>query len=130
MLEYIMFILFAFGRIFEVLIYIKKDIRKKLLSNHTRFWSESPTSSNICHLEAKLDDINFKIHHTLKNCPYSEFFWSVFFCIWTEFGEIRVSLRIQSECGKMWTWKTPNLKTFHAVHSIGETLSNIYNWKF
>ena len=23
-----------------------------------------------------------------EKCPYSEFFWSVFFCIWTEYGEI------------------------------------------
>ena len=26
-----------------------------------------------------------------------------------------VSLRIQSECGKIWTRKTPNTDTFHAV---------------
>ena len=24
-----------------------------------------------------------------KECPYSELFWSAFFCIWTEYGEIR-----------------------------------------
>ena len=24
-----------------------------------------------------------------KKCPYSEFFWSVFSRIWTEYGEIR-----------------------------------------
>ena len=28
---------------------------------------------------------------------------------------IRVSLRIQSKCGKMWTRITPNIDTFHAV---------------
>ena len=24
-----------------------------------------------------------------EKCPHSEFFWSVFSCIWTEYGEIR-----------------------------------------
>ena len=44
-----------------------------------------------------------------KKCRYSELSWSVFSRI---FG---ASLRIQSECGKMWTRKTPNTSTFHAV---------------
>ena len=38
-------------------------------------------------------------------CPYSELFWSAFFCIWTEYGEIR---SIESDCGKMRTRTTPN----------------------
>ena len=29
-----------------------------------------------------------KRQHSVK-CPYSEFFWSIFSCIWTEYGEIR-----------------------------------------
>ena len=29
-----------------------------------------------------------------------------------------VNLRIQSECGKIWTRKTPNTDTFHAVYRI------------
>ena len=34
----------------------------------------------------------------------------------TEYGEIlRISLRIQSECGKIQTWKTPNTDIFYAV---------------
>ena len=34
----------------------------------------------------------------------------------TEYGEIlRISLRIQSKCGKIRTWKTPNTDTFYAV---------------
>ena len=37
-----------------------------------------------------------------KNCPYSEFFWSVFFRIRTEIGEIR-------------TRKTLNTGTFQAA---------------
>ena len=34
-----------------------------------------------------------------KNCPYSELFWSAFFPYFPTFG--LVSLRIQSECGKI-----------------------------
>ena len=29
-----------------------------------------------------------------------------------------ISLRIQSECGKMRTRKTPNMDTFHAIHRM------------
>ena len=47
-----------------------------------------------------------------KKCPYSELFWSAFSRIRTEHG---VSLRIQSECGKIRTRITPNTETFHAV---------------
>ena len=49
-----------------------------------------------------------------KKFPYSQFFWSIFSRIWTEY-EYFVILRIQSECGKIWTKKTPNMSTFHAV---------------
>ena len=47
-----------------------------------------------------------------------ELFWSVFSRVRTEYGEIRrygVSLRIQSECGKIRTSITPNMDTLHAV---------------
>ena len=27
--------------------------------------------------------------HYIKSCPYSEFFWSVFSGIWTEYGDLR-----------------------------------------
>ena len=56
---------------------------------------------------------------------YLQFFWSVFFRIWTEYGErlicifphldwIPISFRLQPECGKMRTRKTPNTDFFHA----------------
>ena len=33
---------------------------------------------------------SFIFYATLrKNCPYSELFWCIFSCIWTEYGEIR-----------------------------------------
>ena len=61
------------------------------------------------HVKPHASYIHFSL---LEKCPYSEFFWSVFFPIWTEYGEIlrrySVYLCIQSECGKIWTKKTPN----------------------
>ena len=50
--------------------------------------------------------------------PYSEFYWSVFFRIQTEYVDIGVFLLIQSECGKIRTRKTPNTDTFHAVYLL------------
>ena len=49
-----------------------------------------------------------------EKCPYSELFWSVFSRIRTEYEGLVFS-RIQSKCGKIWTRKTPNTDTFHAV---------------
>ena len=43
-----------------------------------------------------------------EECPYSELFWSVFSRIRIEYGEIQISLRIQSECGKIRTRISPN----------------------
>ena len=55
-----------------------------------------------------------------KRCPYSELFWLGFYS---------VSLRIQSECGKMQIRITPNTNTFHAVMVIH--FPNIYLlWRF
>ena len=50
-----------------------------------------------------------------KKCPYLELFWSVFSGIQTEYERYSVSLRIQSECGKIRTRITPNTDDFHAV---------------
>ena len=47
-----------------------------------------------------------------ENCPYSEFFWSVFSHNRTQYWEL---LRSQSECGKILTRKTLNTDTFHSV---------------
>ena len=54
----------------------------------------------------------FPLHGT---CPYSELFWSVFSRILIEYC---VSLRIQSECGKLPTTITVNTNTFQAVFYI------------
>ena len=51
-------------------------------------------------------------NRVLKNekCPYSEFSWSAFSRIWTEYGEI-LSHRIQFEYGKLMTRKTSTTGT-------------------
>ena len=43
-----------------------------------------------------------------------------------------VSLRIHSECGKIWTRITPNTDTFYAVHTLIIHLNNIWtrDWDF
>ena len=48
-----------------------------------------------------------------EKCPYSEFFWSVFSHILTEYGDMLVFLRIQSECGKIRARKSP-VRALHA----------------
>ena len=56
-----------------------------------------------------------------EKCAYSEFFWSVFSRIWTEYGEI---LR-----GKIRTRKISNTDTFHVVIASAlyvEETENIY----
>ena len=56
-----------------------------------------------------------------EKCPDLELFWSAFSCIRTEYGEI--SLRIQSECGKMRTRINSNTDTFYAM--LSSTLSSL-----
>ena len=50
-----------------------------------------------------------------KNCPYSELFWSVFPPYGLNTERYRVSLRLQSECGKIRTRITPNRDTFQTI---------------
>ena len=47
-----------------------------------------------------------------KMCPYSEFFWSMFSCITTEYGKIQ-------------TRKAPNTDTFHSVLITTITISTL-----
>ena len=69
-----------------------------------------------------------------EKCPYSELFWFTFSLIRSEYGEISVSLRIQSECGKNRTRITPNMDTFYAVcaekkKAIQEWVTQCIHWK-
>ena len=53
-----------------------------------------------------------------KKCPYLELFWPYFPAFGLNKERYGVSLRIQSECGKMWTRITLNTDTFHAVNIL------------
>ena len=50
-----------------------------------------------------------------ENCPYSEFPCPYFPAFGLNTERYSVSLRIQSECGKIQTSKTPNTGTFETV---------------
>ena len=60
--------------------------------------------------------VSYALH---EKFPYSGFFWSVHSRILTEYLSNTVSLRIQFECGKIRTGKTPNTDTFLAVMDWG-----------
>ena len=79
-----------------------------------------------------LSPIFFHYTSLRKKCPYSEFFWSVFSSIRTEYWErYGLSLRIQSEYGKIMTKKTPNMDTFHAVlHYIKHVRIQTFTGKY
>ena len=65
--------------------------------------------------------ISLKFQLLRGKCPYSEFFWSVFSRIWTEYGDmLAVSLLTQSECGKIRARKIPNTDTFYALKNSSE----------
>ena len=58
-----------------------------------------------------------------EKCLSSEFFLSVFSRIRTECSDLLHKYRIQSECGKIRTRKTPNADTFYVVfagNSVGQ----------
>ena len=50
--------------------------------------------------------------HLREKCPHSEFFWSIFFCIWAKY--VRIS-PYSAQMEKTPTRKTPNTDTFHVV---------------
>ena len=50
-----------------------------------------------------------------KKCQNLAFFRSVFSHIRTEYGDLLCNCRYKSECGKIWTRKTPNSDTYQAV---------------
>ena len=43
--------------------------------------------------------ILFEFSSLREMCPYSELFWPAFSRIRTEYGEMPISVRVQSECG-------------------------------
>ena len=63
--------------------------------------------------------------YSVKRVEMQNFFWSVFSRIWTEYGDLRSKLRIQSKCGKIRTRKTSYLDSFHVVASLATLKTNL-----
>ena len=65
-----------------------------------------------------------------EKCLYSEVFWSAFSLIQTEYERHSISLRIQSECAKMWTRVTPNTDFFNAAITLSDSRkkSSFHEW--
>ena len=68
------------------------------------------------------DVFSLSLNNALREkCPNTDFFWSVFSVFGLNREKYFVSLRIQSECGKIQTRKNSvfgYLDTFHAVMAI------------
>ena len=66
--------------------------------------------------------LKFPLH---EKCPDTEFLWSVFFCIRTEYGDLRSNSVFSPNTGKYGPEKTSYLNTFYAVFvSFGATLDD------
>ena len=50
-----------------------------------------------------------------EKCLYSEFFWSIFSCIWSKYGEILRTPPHSVQMREIQTRKTPNTDNFHEV---------------
>ena len=59
---------------------------------------------------------NGEVNHCVKSVQIRSFFWSVFSCIWTEYGDW-ISI-FSPNTGKYGPEKTPPLDSFHAVTDI------------
>ena len=92
---------------------------KKRKEKNTLFWTpERLTKTAVLRNEVLDFQGQIRFHsHCVKSIQVRSFFWSVFSRIRTEYGEILVSLCIQSECGEIRTRKNSYLDTFHAVSS-------------
>ena len=83
-------------------------------------WIKNRNASNVFFSKFLRISINFSRNNSLcEKYPYWEYFWSVFFRIWTEHKEIQSIFRIQSECGKTRTRKTLNTRyrVCYRIHS-------------
>ena len=78
---------------------------KKILYRNYKLFNQSNFENDLQAQLAALKNLALR-----EKCPYSQFFWSAFSCIRTEYVEI-----LQSEYGKIGTRKTPSTDTFHAV---------------
>ena len=90
--------------------------------NLLNYDQHSPTNEFLASLSLFLHaSASYCTTNTLREkCPYLELFCSVISCI-------SGSLRIQSNCGEMWTGITPNMDTFY--ERIRNNSKN-YNWHY
>ena len=66
-------------------------------------------------------DLEYCFEYCVKNVQIPDF-WSIFSCIWTEYGEILHFSIFSPNAGKYGLEKTPYLDTFHAVEFQGTRL--------
>ena len=80
---------------------VHHDIHKLSLNSYPQFQNVYSTNCSITKsngelmkFEGEVQDLrqSTKLHHCVKNCPGTEFFWSVFSRIWTECRDL------QSKC--------------------------------
>ena len=67
---------------------------------------------------------NFKLNHCVKSVRIRSYSGPYISGFGLNTERYKVSLRIQSECGKIRTRITPNMDTFHAVNDPHEMLPN------
>ena len=89
------------------------------LRRQKRFWAP-----NFCFLK---DILEAREPGMREKCLYLEFFLSVFPAFGLNTERNRVSLRIQSWCGKIQNRKTPNTDTFYAVQLFQTFWKNLRN---
>ena len=90
------------------------------IGKKVKFFHRSPSNGSSAYLtQVGSSRINILVTYSLREkCPYSEFFWSAFSRIWTEYGEIRsislYSVRMREKTDQT----TPNTDSFHSVITL------------
>ena len=79
-----------------------------VLGQNLRFWIRENTYFGIFYAAIRNTCVTTSKRTLRKKCLYLELFWSIFSCIRTEQGEVR----IWSKCGKIRTRLNPNTDTF------------------
>ena len=85
-------------------------------------WKEESNFLNLSHIFPINPVVQCAVHCNKfyskplrKTGPYSKFFWSVFSCIWAEYGEVLHIFLYSVQIRQTRTRKTPNTDTFHVV---------------
>ena len=67
-----------------------------------------------------------KLIHCVKSVQIRSYFWSVFSCIWTEYGDLQSNLRIQSKYRKIRTRNNSVLGHFSRSDPLFSLLFDVY----